>query len=87
MHLGVWLLLASHVREAEESFKLSVLINVLIFNRKCHYLCNMTAWTNQIQDVSKVFPVSKIEFPCKLLEIFVISATRMQQIDLTSLAN
>lgn len=47
----------------------------------------MTAWTNQIQDVSKVFPVSKIEFPCKLLEIFVISATRMQQIDLTSLAN
>lgn len=81
------MLLRSHVIEAEESFKLTVLINVLIFNRKYHYLCNMTAWTNQIQDVSEVFPVSKIEFPCKLLETFVISATRMQQIDLTSLAN
>lgn len=87
MHLGVWLLLASPVIEAEETFKPSVLINTLIFNRKCHYLCNMTAWTNQIQDVSKVFPVSKTEFLCKLLETFVISATRMQQIDLTSLAN
>lgn len=47
----------------------------------------MPAWTNQIQDVSKVCPVSKIEFPCKLLETFVISASRMKLIDLTSLAN
>lgn len=47
----------------------------------------MTAWTNQIQDVSKALPISKIEFVCKLLETFVISATRMQRIDLTFLAN
>lgn len=87
MCLGVWLLLASHVTEAEETLKLSVLINILIFNRKCHYLYNMTAWTNQNQDVSKAFLASKIEFPCKLLETFIISAIRMQQIDLTSLAN
>lgn len=87
MHLGIWILLVSHVKEAEETLKLSVLINILIFNRKCYYLCNMTAWTNQNQDVSKVFPVSKIEFPCKHLETFVISAIRMQLIDLTSLAN